>query len=257
MIIYIPTYGRVGKQVTLNNLPEPLRKKAVLVVYEEEASKFGAQPILVCPSEVRGIAAKRQFIVDKHDHKRFGPQICMLDDDLRFYKRRMDDLTKFEPASDLEKIDMFTTISFQLLRYSHVGVMGREGANRVTEPFTFCTRMMRILAYDVAICRKHKIDFKRGGNMCDFDATLQLLELGLANCVLAHWVQDQGSSNAPGGCSITRSLEVQSADARKLAEVHPKYVKLVEKTTKVAWGGATRLDVQVQWKKAYNDAASR
>jgi len=35
-----------------------------------------------------------------------------------------------------------------------------------------------------------------------------------------------------------------------LAELHPGLVKVVTKETKGAWGGGTRTDVVVQWKKA-------
>jgi hypothetical protein len=32
--------------------------------------------------------------------------------------------------------------------------------------------------------------------------------------------------------------------------LHPNIVSVVEKTTKTAWGGGTRMDVIIQWKKA-------
>lgn len=251
MIIYIPTYGRVHKQVTLSNLPSELRKTAVLVVYQEEADMFGDQPVLICPKTVRGIAAKRQFIIDHHNKTQDDPRLVMLDDDLRFFTRRTDDPTKFQPATDDDLSELFRHINDLLCTYAHVGVMGREGANRATAPKVHVTRMMRVLAYNAQTCKKQAINFVRGGNMCDFDVTLQLLTKGYPNCVIANFVQDQGSSNAPGGCSITRSMDEQRKDAIHLHERFPKFVKLVEKTTKTAWGGQTRTDVQVQWKAAY------
>jgi hypothetical protein len=36
--------------------------------------------------------------------------------------------------------------------------------------------------------------------------------------------------------------------------LHPAFVKVVEKATKTSWGGETRTDVQVSWKKAYASA---
>ena len=252
MILYIPTYGRTHQQVTLNTIPEIIRKLVVLVVYESEKDSFPGVNVMVVPPEVKGIAAKRQFIMENHDSAKFGPHVVMLDDDLRFFTRRKDDPTKFEKATDDDIIDMFNDIGTQLLEFAHVGVLGREGGNRVTDQYVYNTRMMRVLAYDANIFRRLGIDFKRGGNMCDFDTTLQLLRLGYANCVCCDWVQDQGTSNAPGGCSLTRTPEVQTTDAQRLHDNHPQFVKLVTKTTKTAWGGQERTDVQVQWKKAYN-----
>ena len=252
MILYIPTYGRTRQQVTLNTIPEIIRKRVVLVVYEEEAHAFPGQHIMVVPKDVKGIAAKRQFIMENHDVALFGPHIVMLDDDLRFFTRRLDDPTKFEKSSDDDVIDMFNEIGTQLLEFGHVGILGREGGNRITEEFVYNTRMMRVLAYDTNLFRHLGIDFRRGGNMCDFDVTLQYLRKGYPNCVCAKWVQDQGTSNAPGGCSITRTPEVQTADAQRLHDNHPQFVELVTKTTKTAWGGQGRTDVQVQWKRAFN-----
>jgi hypothetical protein len=252
VILYIPTFGRVKQQVTLANIPEIIRKRVILVVYESEKDAFPGQRMMVVPSDVHGIAAKRQFIMENHDGTKFGPHIVMLDDDLRFFIRRLDDPMKFMQANNAQIIDMFNEIGTQLLEFAHVGILGREGGNRVNTPFLFNTRMMRVLAYDVNVFRKEQIDFTRGGNMCDFDVTLQLLRKGYPNCVLTSWVQDQGSSNAPGGCSITRTSEVQTADAERLHDNHPQFVKLVTKTTKFAWGGQDRTDVRIQWKKALN-----
>jgi hypothetical protein len=244
--------GRVGQQVTLKGIPEAIRRLVVLVVYEREAESFPGCNVMVVPSHVRGIAAKREYIMQVHDVAKFGPHIVMLDDDLRFFVRMFSDPTKFQKATDEDVIAMFNQIGTQLLEFAHVGVLGREGGNRVNEEFIYNTRMMRVLAYDVNVFRKESIDFERGGNMCDFDVTLQLLRKGYKNCVLADWVQDQGTSNAPGGCSLTRSSDVQEADARRLQANFPRFVKLVTKTTKTAWGGQDRTDVVVQWKRAFN-----
>jgi len=51
-------------------------------------------------------------------------------------------------------------------------------------------------------------------------------------------------------------MEVQSQGAERLKELHPDVVEVVEKETKTAWGGATRKDVKVQWKKAFKTGAN-
>ena len=39
--------------------------------------------------------------------------------------------------------------------------------------------------------------------------------------------------------------------AHELEVLHPDYVTVVDKTTKTSWGGGTRTDVRIAWKKAY------
>ena len=114
--------------------------------------------------------------------------------------------------------------------------------------------MTRCLAYDSDIFMREGIKFTHAKYMSDFDVTLQLLRKGFPNLVLAHWCQNQGSSNAPGGCSATRTIESLREAAESLARRHTPFVKLVTKQTKTAWGGGERTDVQVAWKKAFKSS---
>jgi hypothetical protein len=95
------------------------------------------------------------------------------------------------------------------------------------------------------------IEIGRVKVMEDFDVNLQLLKKGRPSKISYYYAQGQGSSNAAGGCSEWRTMEVQSQGAERLKALHPDVVEVVEKETKTAWGGATRKDVKVQWKKAY------
>jgi hypothetical protein len=86
----------------------------------------------------------------------------------------------------------------------------------------------------------------------DFNMTLNLLRRGYKNLMLHRWVHNQaGGSGAVGGCNTYRKLEERDKTIYRLAELHPGLVQVVEKQTKTAWGGQKRLDVVVQWKKAY------
>ena len=205
---------------------------------------------MICP--VRGIGHTRQWICEQHPIPKYGPHLCMLDDDLRFFVRRPDDNTKFTQASDESILAMFSAIGGHLLTSPLVGVCAREGGNRITTPIVNNTRILRLLAYDVAVLRKEHIKFDRLPVMEDFDVALQLLEKGYMNTVCANWCHDQGGSNTAGGCSTYRTMAIQKQGAEGLKALHPNFVTLVTKTTKTAWGGQTRTDVQVQWKKAFD-----
>ena len=174
----------------------------------------------------------------------------MLDDDITFAKRRLDDLTKFENMTSPDYAALFAQLASALATHAHVGVLAREGGNRITEHAVYNTRMLRVLCYRVPEFFKAGASFTRLHFMEDFDVTLQLLRAGLPNMVLCDYVSNQGGSNAAGGCSTYRTLEGQAQAAHGLKALHGDFVKVVQKTTKTAWNGATRTDVVIGWKKA-------
>lgn len=261
MQLYIPSKERADQQLTFYNLPEALRACTRVVCSKEEeevyAKELGTGVVLAHPTRVRGIAAVRQWIVDTHVQRHGNAlPLCMLDDDLRFGARREDDPTKFRQLkNEKELLKGFTAMERELRRKGGAALVGfcaREGGNRHTEPTTVNTRILRVLAYMPHKLQDAGARFDRIPVMEDFDVALQLLRAGHTNLVLNTWMHDQVRSNAPGGCSTYRTLEVQANAARRLAELHPDYVRVVQKTTKTAWGGGTRTDVQIAWKRAFN-----
>ena len=62
--------------------------------------------------------------------------------------------------------------------------------------------------------------------------TLQLFEKGLKNKISLIHRYDSSSSNAEGGCSNHRTAERQKEASFLLQQLHPKTVKVVQKTTK-------------------------
>src|ERR1035441_9939519 len=134
----------------------------------------------------------------------------MLDDDLRFFRRRTDDPTKFLPVTNGQLELCMGDLERLMQKYAHGGLLAREGGNRITERTKENTRLLRALAYNVDVLRKHKIKFDRGA-MEDFDVALQLLRLGYKSVALCSYVQRQTRSNAPGGCSTYRTPAYQAA----------------------------------------------
>lgn len=255
MRIYIPTLGRVERRTTYRALPADL--EPVLVAYKAEAAQYrelGCN-VLEVPQGIKGIAAKRHWLVHEgHNLKKHGPGIIMLDDDLSWYDRRKDDPTKFATATPASLRRMFAEVEKMLGKHVHGSIAAREQGHTRTDRFYYNSRPLRALAYDVAAMRKLGIPFNRLPFMEDFDVTLQLLRAGHSNFIVNNWVQNQTGSGAAGGCSTSRTPDKQAACANKLAKLHPGFVKVVEKTTKSAWaasGMTTRTDVQIQWKKAF------
>jgi len=253
MDIWIPTRDR-KVLATLNSFSPSLRARTIVAISPDNKYRdFDCKKVVMAPSWVRGIAEKRQWILSVTEGK-----FVMFDDDLTFAKRRITEPTKFIEATHKDIELMMEDIDFQLNTHAHVGVSTREGGNHEIEDRVANTRVMRVLAYRADILRQHDIRFDRCKFMLDFDVTLQLLRLGYENTRINWIVHNQKSSNAPGGCSIYRTMEAQTEDAFRLKALHPEFVTTVVKTTKSAWNGQTRTDVRIGWKKALgHDSAGK
>ena len=247
-VFYITTLGRVRDQPTFCALPPDVLRRTKLVVqhHERELYSHYGVPVVVLPPAIKRLSPTREWLAHHTDEEK----MFLLDDDMTFYRRKSSTdwhLVKSTPA-DMSR--MFGTLEEWLGTFAHVAVSPREGNNRVEAAISYCTRAMRLVGYRTGPYAALE-PLSRLHAMSDFDATLQLLRRGYANKVSYHYAQNHGSSNAPGGCSVYRTKDLLAESARKLAALHPEFVRLVEKETKGSWGGGTRIDVQVQWKKAY------
>lgn len=257
--VIIPTYGRAEGQPTLNALWDAgIPVTLVVQAREERLYDFHANKkdvdLYVLPPHITTIAPTRQHILE---HVGKFNAFVMVDDDLTFYHRREDDLEKLRDITPNELRQAFVRMAEVLNagRYAHVGFAAREGANRNTAIGVENTRIMRVLGYRRDVLNEEVIRFDEMEVMEDFHVALQLLKAGYPNLVLNWYAHNQAGSGAEGGCSHFRTPELHAANAERLAEFHAPFVRVVEKTTKGAWGGGTRKDVQIQWKKAFGSRA--
>ena len=247
--IYIPTYGRVHRQETLNALPDRWAARTALVCRPEEAealrSRYGVT-VVACPA--KGIAPTRQWLLDNHEGDRF----IMLDDDLKFAMRRMDEPTKFlrlEPRDDRIEI-MLDTLWRALDLFPVVGLASRGGANRETAEWRYNQRIWDVMGLRVDVARRNGFRY-RLPLMEDFDLHLQFLTHGYPSAMLNSFTKDDFGSNAPGGCSTYRDASMQAAASTDLTLEWPDFVTL--RQTKNDWGNGMeqRMDVTVMWAKAF------
>jgi len=256
--IYIPTFDRWNEQKTLESIPKKWLERTWLVVDYGEArhyrERYGDR-VIVTPKHICKIATTRQWIMENPKDR----YVVMLDDDLTFSMRKGKGikLSRCEPE-DLNGM-------FQLLRkwmkeeeYMHVGISRQGGNNHVEENHIDVHRMNNAYAYDAKRFREAGVRFDRLLVMEDFDVTLSLLRMGYPNRVTYKYAWSQKASGAQGGCSSYRTREVQADAARKLSELHPGCVRVVEKTSKSGWEGMkTRKDVVISWKKAYEHGKNK
>lgn len=250
MDIIIHTAGRA-----LNNLQHThlqLLEAGIphmLLVQAHEAKLYEhIGPLHVLPPHINTLAPTRDYIIHEmpgDDH------VVFMDDDLHFAVRRDDERDKFRQPQPHDIKAMIAAIDKGLKLAPMVGIGGREGGNRITEEHVWNTRLMRVLAFRRSYLKKHMLTFSPLVVMEDFHINLQILRSGEDTLMLNNWVSNQaGGSDAPGGCSVYRTPQVQTSAAHMLRDRHPGFVRVVEKTTKSAWGGGTRTDVVVQWKAA-------
>ena len=243
MLIYIPTRGRVGKQITLRSIPEAFRDRVRIVCPRDEVKEHKKEHphVIAQPARIQNIAEKREWIMKNAESEK----IMMIDDDCSFYARGPKGLLK-EYATDERLIDTFEWVEDELECHAHVGLSSRMGNNRVEDEMCLNTRMMHALAYNLPTVVP-LLKFKRVLMREDFDFTLQLLRKGYANLVRFDVCVAPGSYGAKGGCADERTVAKSDEEARKLAALHPGLVKVVQKDYK----GVPRLEVVVQWKRSY------
>lgn len=253
MLIYIPTYGRSGKQITLRALPDRALKRVVMVVRPEEAKAFPGFETLVCAKP--GVPAARQAALD-HANKHIIEKAFFFDDDLRFARRPRGwniekGNVKLEKATcgDIEKA-LNTTEGMVSRELPMVGWDARGGNDRRPEhPFKPFCRVMRAFCVHVPTLRHYGIRFDRFPFWEDFHVALSLIEAGKTIGNLMTMTND-GVTNSKGGVSTYRNVEALRKCREEFCKRHP-FAKPVEKTPK-SWdvGGATVPDLVIYWQKA-------
>jgi ssDNA-binding Zn-finger/Zn-ribbon topoisomerase 1 len=261
--VFIPTYKRLNRQPTLQAL-NAAGVATVLIVRPEEAQGAldlaqrlnlgNAQcTVYTLPEGITNLAQTRQVLMENVE----DDVVFMMDDDLSFAVRgkRADNPLYLSAAEASDVQEMVKQVYYHCEKEGLAGVSMREGNNRKEEEVEYCSRMCRAWAVHMPTFRAIGAKFEQYPSVEDFDITLQFLLAGKRNAVLNNFTTNQFGSNTEGGCSEYRTMDVQKEAAEALARKYPLFVKTVSKETKtkVTWGGQTRIDVHVQWKKAYKE----
>ena len=266
--VFIPTLGRASRLRwgPLECLPHDATAYLVVEEHEYEDYKHALQDYLQSPEAPRcsvvlhnlgvrglGIADTRLRIGRFADAVNCSAFV-MMDDDIKILCRAGVSDWRLKSSTPEQTGHMLRTVESLLKTHSHVGVSAREGNNRigVGRPdtlFDVNTRTMRCVAWRTSdfLAQEHC----RVPVMEDFDVSLQALRSGLSNACVYYWAQGQSHTNAPGGCSTFRTLELHNRSAERLHELHPEFTRLRDKQNKTTSGGlGTRREVTISWKKA-------
>lgn len=267
--VYIPTRSRIGlnKQVTLRNFLSTSSHRPVLVCRSSEVASHRRyyDRVLGCPSN--DIGSTRQWILDNSD----ADVVVMADDDMRFSFRPDNSVAKLVPCADLgDLLDLIKTCVSK--GFIHGGLSARQGNNRylmgdsrttMDDGLAFVDNwrvnnfhfMHREPVLATGVRFEGRDDAGERLVMEDFAFTLGLLLLGHKNRVIYSYVWNQEASGKLGGCSDYRTAEMQDRSAKRLHQLHPEFVKLVEKKnleSSLSWKEfKVRTDVVISWMKAY------
>ena len=250
MKIFIPTRGRVGKQLTKSclYLDQGCDYEVVFVVPECESQYWSGHNTMVVPDDYR-MGKIRQYIMDNggDDYQ------VVIDDDLKFFRRPDIDDPALLYATKNDIDEMLQRIEEYLDNYAHGAISPRGGNNHYLYKAKENTRAMRCLFYDAEILRAEDVRWDAIECRMDFHVSLSLIELGYPNIVDYEFAQGTPTTKkfqTNGGCAVYRTREMFENQAYELQRLHPVGVKVVKKLTKVAYEGH-RTDVTCYWKKSY------
>ena len=254
MQIIIPTRNRIYEQITLQSLPPELRKRTTLVCPKREASELRrlyADVKIAWEPHPMKLPQKRAWIVQEWLKCGYN-KIIMLDDDLTFSTRISAGDWHLRDIYGKELIPEFERLTDKLgPKFPHVGFGMRQGNNNLPAGWQEPGKMCFTLGYYLPIVAKCRWDLVVLRS--DYAMTLQLLLKGHRNAVWQNTVADQ-RTDAPGGCSTYRTMEMSNAEAEKLAALFPEYVSVVERNYK---GSEPRVEVICRWQKALRNGLSQ
>lgn len=263
MIVAVPSYRRAHNNEAQTFQHWPVDLPLHVFVREEEFADYEAllndigrhqdRLIAIPDGAVSNISTTRNWILDwcsANGHEK----VVMVDDDLHFICRNIPgDAVHLRPCELEDYHGLMKWFDVSLESHAHAAVSMREGNNRVEGKGAQveATRGIRMVGYCVTTLDLLGVRFRpEVDGREDLDMTLQLLRHGFPNVVTHHWAQGQKVANAPGGLSEYRDVAHSDASARKLAELHPGFVKLRDKVNTSGGEFGVRTETTIYWKKS-------
>lgn len=271
MNILIMSRGRAGKVNTLNWIPPSWWNRTWVICSQGEYIEYREKVrqtvgIVEAPEKVTNYSQKFQWILDGFTKKiepipgydlldvGIPPKALIMDDDLVFSQFSSEG--KLLTQRDPEKLaPMFEQIEKLLDTYALVGVHPRQNAQNtqtLLNPREFMENGRIICIQGINREKIGPVKVDQFPILADVILNCTLLSRGMPNALVTSFFQDHGPCQAPGGCSIYRTPDMQRAAVEYLASRWPGFVKVVERHPKTAkWMGDTRYDYQCQWKRLY------
>ena len=252
--LYIPTFGRIGKQTAFDALPDKWKKNAVLVVSPDEIHE--GYPTLDCPVQGLGIAPVREWIAKYAQGTRYG----VIDDDCVFkYTRRANEDGPSNRSLTDDEFDLMINLfdSWMDEGFTFVGADAAWNPPTRDKDFRTNSRLSGNVFYSEKL-PVDKLDWLGLSVSEDYYVSLQLLTQSYQNRVSLKYRINPGITQSAGGCSIQRTLKSHNDCLVKLKDTFPEFIKIREKVAKNSgeWSGKIKLAATISWKKAYLSSQS-
>ena len=253
------TRGRVGKQHTWDALPDSLRENTFIVCPEEEYMGHRRNGIpwpklMFSPPWVKNYSDKFKWILEEvFPDTNKG---VIIDDDLKFsYPYKRDDgarrLRTIGPGDRSEPItEGFALMETLLDDTALVSFHPRQMGHTKEPPYVTNGKILCVQGFNRNLIGSI-LDLNKFPILADVVLNATLLERGIGNKIITTLFVDWYPCQAPGGCSLTRTPEMQAEACYWLEERFGPYIKAVEKEAKSGWLGGKRVDFRGQWKKLY------
>lgn len=176
-------------------------------------------------------------------------KVLILDDDMVFSQK--DENASLRTVRDPEQLtSMFDYIEHLLDEFPLVGIHPRQMGQNAKKPYVENGRIICVQGINRGLVGKVKVD--QFPILADVVLNLTLLGRGQSTALITTFFQDHGPCQAPGGCSIYRTPEMQRLAVDYLANRWPGFVKAVTRKPKVAkWMGDERYEYTAQWKRLH------
>lgn len=252
-LIVINSSKRLHKICTHSLFPKGVINWVVAVPhdqYKDYEKVFGRDHTYCIPKTVPSfLSSQRQHVMEY-----FGQvykYIWLMDDDLTFLKRNEE--MKLRKCGDESISEMFQLVRKHLTTVPVVAVSTRLGNNRVTKDFDETGRVTRCYAMSTKAFKDVGASFAPFEPFLaqDFHMTLCFLNKGYNNRILYTFAQQDFNSNADGGCSTYRTPALLEKVSHWMAANHPEVRTKVKPSKNWKGFGDFRVDMVVQWKKAY------
>lgn len=217
------------------------------------ACPFQPEPGEKADGVAKGLSPIRHWLMDYY--RKMSPVVIIADDDTTFWiriNRKVLTDWKCRRATPEETTELIRDMCARTTAETPmVGVALKQGNNRYSTAFAINQRMCGFWTVYVPEYHRLKLSFAEVPSMQDFWTMLSFITLGRRTGLICDRMHNPSASGSAGGCSVYRTNDTQKVSVGRLVYRFSAFVKPKVKATKHGWFGGERLDVTVQWKKAY------
>jgi len=245
MEIIITTFKREDKIKCIEQIPWSLYKYVNVFTRMDRVDILKKHipkgiKIIANPMDIDGIADIRQRCIEKVKRGK----VWIIDDQVTFYHRKNFDFTKLYNLID-KRLDQYIQVGISPRQFNNSKTKAEEEIGRAYATYGLRTDLMQQLGirFDGMYRLDKEVKFYE-----DFYLTLRMLTSGFKNLIINDYFFTY-SHGIAGGNSTERTIKKHGHSAKALQKQFPGIVKLV---TKQGWKTMeARIDVKIQWKKAY------